>query len=172
VHDCYDWLKDIWLPLLTGGGSVVVGAVAIWVARRSHRLAEQVRKDEKKRDDAAALERYRDQLFRTVEPAVTALLELRAHFATDLRANRSPDRSAVARVLSRLNVIDAIASDDDRRMVNAVIDAFEEAADTKNPAVLHNVLGGLALKPPRLLSEDRDIDELVETTRKIVAASR
>ncbi|MFJ3027974.1 hypothetical protein ACIPEQ_03950 [Curtobacterium sp. NPDC087080] len=41
MHDWYDWVKDIGLPLLTGGGSVVVGVAALRVARRGHQLAAE-----------------------------------------------------------------------------------------------------------------------------------
>lgn len=168
MHDWYDWLTDIWLPLLTGGGSVVVGAVAIAVARQSHRLAKQVRADEGKRDEAARRERYRDQLFRTVEPAVTALLDQRGEIRTARRVGTSEDRNAVAKVLGHLNMIEAVANDEDSALVRAVLRAYEAAAQRKDMAVMLFVLGGLAFTLPRLLSEDRDIADLVRQTDNIV----
>lgn len=39
MHDAYDWAKDIVVPLVTGGGAVVVGVAALRVANRGHELA-------------------------------------------------------------------------------------------------------------------------------------
>lgn len=46
MHNWYDWVKDIALPLLTGGGSVVVGVAALRVARRGHELAAEAEQRE------------------------------------------------------------------------------------------------------------------------------
>lgn len=167
MHDWYDWAKDIGLPLLTGGGSVVVGAVAIYVARQSHKLAVQVRKDEAGREAAAGKERYRDQLFRTIEPTVSALLDHRADIAAG-RVGAADERAGVAKVLGRLNMVDAVANAEDKKMVHAVLSAYEEAAGLKDRAVMTLVLAGLAMGLPRLLEDDQDIAALVLQTEGIV----
>lgn len=168
MHDCYDWLKDIWLPLLTGGGSVVVGAAAIWVARRSHRLAEDVRTDEKKRDNAAARERYRDQLFRTIEPAVSALLEHRAELNLRRVSGSAEDRNLRSGVVARLRLVDVVVNEEDRKVVKAALDAYRSAVKTEDWYITGTVAGRLAVRLPRLLADDRDVDAMVERFEKEV----
>jgi hypothetical protein len=164
----YEWWNDIGVPTLGAVGSIAVGAGAIVVAYRSHNLAERVRGDEHKREADAARERYRDHLFRTVEPAMAALLDHRAEVARFRRTGARPAREAVANVMSRLNVVDAVANDEDRPMVSAVIATYEAAVDRKDLAVLEYVLGGLAFGLARLVSQARSIPDLVSTTNGLL----
>lgn len=157
----YEWWTDIGASSLSGLGGVLVGVGAIVVAARTHSLAKLVRDDEQRRDLLAAEVRYREQLFRTVDLAVTALLEFRGQLAAAMYGGQKPVWSAIADVRSRLGMIDAIADADDKRVVRAVLKAFEEAVDVANPAVLHNALGKLAGVLPMVLADDRKIEELV-----------
>lgn len=160
MHDAYDWFADIWLPLFLGLSSVAVGAVAIAVARQSHNLAVQVRKDEAKRDEDAARERYRDQLFRTVEPAVAAVMHHRAALvAQDWETLRKTNGQAA--IILRLNFIAAIANDEDRKVPKAAIDAYEAAYETDDVPTIVDALAGIALTLPRLCSDERDVAALV-----------
>lgn len=172
----YDWLADLALPALSGIGGIVVGLGAVIVAYHSRNvaadslgLAQQVRDDEQEREVAAATDRYRDQLFRTVEPAVAALLEHRAATLTargDLSA--SEVRNAYANVIARLRLVGVVANDQDRQLVMASLRALKEATEMNDVAVLRQVLGALAVYLPDLLSEPRDIDDLVRQTDALV----
>lgn len=167
----YDFLKDLVVPGLAGVGGILVGVGAIVVAHRSNALAEQVRNDEQRREIDAARERYRDQLFRTVEPAVAAILEHRLLLAEFFKPIPGVPKTAapVSNVLSALNLVDAVASAEDRRVVQAVMDTYEEAISRKDFKVLNYVLGGLALGLARLLAEERSVDDLVAKTNGLVA---
>ncbi|MDT0209036.1 hypothetical protein [Curtobacterium sp. BRD11] len=160
MHDVYDWLKDIGLPTLVGVGSIAVGLVAALVARQSHNLAVQVRKDEAKRDEFAARERYRDQLFRTVEPAIALVMDLRTALITGDQ-NAFQTRGAHAAVFARLSFISAIANEDDRAVSEAAIDRYEAAAQTSDKEALKRALIAIALALPRLCAADRDPTGLV-----------
>ncbi|MEK6310118.1 MAG: hypothetical protein V4755_05385 [Curtobacterium sp.] len=81
----YDWFKDFFMPGAAAIGSTLFGLGAVLAARKannaadeSNGLAASVRNDELKREADAAKERYKDQLFRTIEPTITAMLEHRA----------------------------------------------------------------------------------------------
>ncbi|WIB69783.1 hypothetical protein [Curtobacterium sp. MCBD17_026] len=175
----YDWLADMTLPALAGIGGIVVGTGAMVaahaankvaeqsraIAEQSLALAEQVRGDEQRREADAGRERYRDQLFRTVEPAVTALLGHRAEVA----AGRGlADRSTVAEVLTRLQLILAVVNDEDEALIIACLNAYERAVARQDLSVIKFVLGGLALKLPLLLADDRDLAALVQETDGLV----
>ena len=63
MHNWYDWVKDIALPLLTGGGSVVVGLAALRVARRGHELAAASEEREGRLTRFDARQRVATELF-------------------------------------------------------------------------------------------------------------
>lgn len=153
------------MPLLTGGGSVVVGAAAIWVARRSHRLAEDVRADEKKRADEAARERHRDQLFRTVEPAVAALLSHRDSIGRPDAPGVVSEPSPVPDVMSRLNFVSAVANEEEQDVIAAVIEVYGVAVKASDPKVKRKVLASLSVALPRLLVDDQDPKDLARKIR-------
>lgn len=169
MHDWYDWLKDIGLPALVGLGSIGVGAVAIVVARQSHELAMQVRQDEGKRDDAAARERYRDQLFRSIEPAVSAILAHRAEILRVYRINVPSEGLLRAATVSRLWLVAVVTSESDARLVHASRKALDGSLATGRGDVTAYVLGELSLMLPALLHDDRDVDDLVKQTEEIVS---
>lgn len=168
MHDWYDWLKDIGLPLLTGGGSVAVGAVAIYVARQSHELAKQVRADEGTRDAAASRERYRDQLFRTIEPAVAAILAHRAELITNGALDTARERNLLSDSIVRLRLVMAVVNDEDRPLVDAVVRNYRVVTDMDDWGVIAAVEGGLAITLPSLLTDGRDVDELIERTESFI----
>lgn len=160
MHDWYDWTKDIALPTLVGVGSIAVGLIAALVARQSHNLAVQVRKDEAKRDQDAARERYRDQLFRTVEPAIAVALDYRAALvAGDWQTLRKGYGQTA--IILRLNFIAAVANSEDRKVPKAAIDMYEAATRTQDLETIADALAGIALTLPRLCSDERDIAKLL-----------
>jgi len=166
----YEWWRDVGTPGLSGVGGILVGVGAIVVAARTHALAKQVRNDEQKRDQDAARARYRDHLFRTVEPAVAALLDQRANDEELRKAKKSSERvRPVTNVMSRLNVLRAIANAEDRQYLDAVIEAYGVAMSASDPKVTSNILASLAVGLPRLLSDDRDVNHLVRATKDLVA---
>ncbi|TPG05571.1 hypothetical protein EAH85_12620 [Curtobacterium flaccumfaciens] len=173
----YDVLKDLVVPGLAGIGAVVFGLGAVLaalrsndVAEQSHGLAEQVRGDELKREGDAARGRYRDQLFRTVEPAVTALLDYRAAvLASRGNLSSSEVRNASSNVIARLRLVGVVADEQDRRLVIATLKAMQAAMATNDSAVVRQVLGSLAMLLPDLLSEQRDLDRVVRETNEVVA---
>lgn len=170
MHDTYDWFTDIWLPALVGVGLIAVGLIAARVARQSNNLAMQVRRDEAKRDEAAARERYRDQLFRTVEPAVATVMDHRAALmAGDWQTVHR--RGTHAAVIMRLNFISAIANEEDRKVSTAAIDAYEAAAQTDDQSTFKDALAAIALVLPNLCSDDRIVAELVAALKDPGAAT-
>ncbi|MDR6574333.1 hypothetical protein J2X60_002992 [Curtobacterium sp. 320] len=168
MHDWYDWLKDIGLPTLTGVGSVVVGAVAIVVARQSHKLAVQVRLDESKRDRGAARERYRDQLFRTVEPTVTAMLDHRAEMLSSRRVGTADERNLLSNAIARLRLVLAVVSEHDRPVIDAVVRCYRKASDHTDWRIGAAVAGGLSVVLPSLLTDDHDVARLVADAEKLM----
>lgn len=165
----YEWWRDVGTPGLSGVGGILVGVGAIVVAARTHALAKQVRNDEQKRDQDAARARYRDHLFRTVEPAVAALLDQRANDEEPDSAKPLERVRPVTNVMSRLNVLRAIANTEDRRYIDAVIGAYGTAIHASDPKAVSDILASLAVGLPRLLSDDRDVDRLIEATEAAVA---
>ncbi len=168
MHDAYDFFKDIALPAFTAIGSIGVGVIAAFVALQSHNLAVQVRKDEVKRDEAASRERYRDQLFQTVEPAVTALLAHRAQVIEGQRLGTAAERNMLSNAIARLRIVDVVASSEDRPLLRAVINAYQTAAGMRDLQVLRAVLGSLAIILAGLLEEGRDVPELVRQAEEAV----
>lgn len=81
MHDWYDWVKDIGLPLLTGGGSVVVGVAALRVAARGHELAasasereeRSARFETRQRVAVELLDLVRVRVWDITEPVVTGV---------------------------------------------------------------------------------------------------
>jgi hypothetical protein len=53
VHDWYDWIKDVVLPAITGGGLLVVGIASFRTARNSSKVAAASLRFEKERDARA-----------------------------------------------------------------------------------------------------------------------
>lgn len=157
------------MPLLTGGGSVVVGAVAIYVARQSHELAKQVRADEGTRDEAASRERYRDQLFKVVEPAVSAVIDYTNEVNTVHEVDTAELRKLRSAASSRLRLMRAVAVGQDRLIADV---AWIRLGDiTKHPLwqVQAYAAAGLAGLVAAAIEEDRNtgavvaaIDELIE----------
>lgn len=172
MYDWYEWVKDIGLPLLTGGGSVVVGVGAIYVARRSHKLAEQVRADEAKRDADAARERYRDHLFQTVEPAVTAVLEHRGSLWMSRHLDGPEDRVVGGTTITRIALVHAVADESDLAAVQALNKAFIDANKTGDVRIVLDVLGEMALTLPELLAEPRAIETIVNRAEQMVPRAK
>ncbi|PZE93896.1 hypothetical protein DEJ00_01365 [Curtobacterium sp. MCLR17_039] len=156
----YEWWNDIGVPALGAVGSIAVGAGAIVVAYRSHNLAERVRGDEQKRESDAARERYRDQLFRTVEPTVTALLAVRAEVMSSDLIGTPHETSLGAAVTTRLRLVSSIANAEDEDVAYAAAAEYMKARDTGRSDVLVAVLGALAVTLPALLIDDQDSKEL------------
>lgn len=164
----YDWWTNIGTPGLSGVGGVLVGLGAIVVAARTHALAEQVRDDEQKRDDDAARERYRDQLFRTVEPAVAAFLAHRAQVATSRTVRTVAEQLLTSTAIARLRLVQAVVSADDRPLLDSVIRSYREGVETFDWEVVVIVTGRLAIQLPTLLVDGRDIPATVREVDAIV----
>lgn len=163
----YDVLKDLVVPGLAGIGAVVFGLGAVLaatrandVAEQSHDLAGQVRGDELKREADAARERYRDQLFRTVEPSVSAFLEHRAELMADRRLGTQRELVVRSNAIARLRLVVAVTNADDTKVVNATIKAYRQSVATKDAQIVLGVTGELALVLPALLTEGHDADAL------------
>ncbi|MFK4482552.1 hypothetical protein [Curtobacterium sp. AB7] len=83
MHNLYDWVKDIGLPLLTGGGSVVIGVAALRVARRGHELASAAEEREERSGRFEARQRVAVELLdlvRVREWDLTEPQSLPTHF--------------------------------------------------------------------------------------------
>lgn len=163
----YEVLKDLVVPGLAGIGAVVFGLGAVLaatrandVAEQSHNLAGQVRGDELKREADAARERYRDQLFRTVEPSASAFLEHRAELIADARLGTERELVLRSNAIARLRLVAAVTNVDDTKVVLAVIKAYRGSVQTGNARVVRGVTGQLALILPALLTEGHDADAL------------
>ena len=164
------------MPGLAGVGGIIVGAGAMLaafasntVAGQSFALAQQVRGDEQEREDASARERYRDQLFRTVEPAITALMEHQALWAEPANRGAGSGAGAVANVMSRMLLLEAVATAHDQVFVNAAIDVYGIAIAEPDRQRSSDIVTGLLVGLPKLLFEGRDVDELTRTMRDIPA---
>lgn len=173
----YDWFKDFFLPGFVGIGTTMFGLGAVLAARRangaadeSNGLAAEVRADELKREVSAARERYRDQLFRVVEPGVTAVLAHRAELMKTHRLGTPAEGILRADVVSRLWLIMSVASAEDAKLVDATSDALQDGIKTGRSDVVVFVLGQIALMLPSLLRETRDIDKLVMQTNGFVTS--
>lgn len=171
MHDCYDWLKDIVLPLVVGAGSVWVGFAAWRVARQSHQLAEQVRNDEANRAKDAARDRYREQLFRIIEPAAAAMLDhsdaIEERRSNGGKAARGSGANFVSAVMSRLHLLSVVTNAEDEEFVEATIEAYGRALKNDDLDARADLITALALGIARLLDEDRDIEQLVQKARAL-----
>lgn len=175
----YGVLKDLLVPGLAGIGGIVVGAGAMLaafasnkVADQSFELAKQVRADEQKREGDAARERYRDQLFRAVEPAVSAVLEHRAVLLRERKLESQAERLAGATVVVRLELVRAVASPTDFPVAQAFVDAFLNANRTTEVMIVAAVLGDLALTLPGLLSDASKTEALKARAEAMVATAQ
>jgi hypothetical protein len=157
----YAWWNDIGVPALGAVGSIAVGAGAIVVAYRSHNLAERVRGDEQKRESNAARERYRDQLFRTLEPAIAATLKHRAELFASKSVRAVSSTVLFTNVVARLNLLAAVADDEDQRLVAATQQAYGDAQILGDWNVLADVATDAAINLADLLDDFRYIDDLV-----------
>lgn len=156
----YAWWSDIGVPALGAVGSIAVGAGAIVVAYRSHNLAERVRGDEQKRESDAARERYHDQLSRTLEPTVTALLAVRAEVISSNQIGTPHETSLGAAVTTRLRLVSSVANPEDEEVAHAAAAEYMKARNTGRSDVLEAVLGALAVTLPALLIDEQDSKEL------------
>ena len=163
----YDVLKDLVVPGLAGIGGILVGIGATVVAGRSHHLASQVRSDEQRREQDASRERHRDQLFRTVEPAVTALLEHRAEIMRSRKVDTAEERVHGSVSIARLRLVVAVCDPDEMKVLDALVDAFIVASNAKQPEVMVDVLGQIALVLPALLTNGRELDDLIRRARSL-----
>ncbi|UWD83634.1 hypothetical protein NY057_05155 [Curtobacterium flaccumfaciens] len=174
----YDWLKDMTLPALAGIGGIVVGTGAMVAAFTSNKVAEQalalakqVRDDEQERDADAARERYRDHLFRTVEPAITAVLDHRAEIMTTFRISYTAESVLRSAVLARLWLALSVAETEDARLVKAAQEALSGALATGYADIVASIEGDIVLTLGMLLSEERDVSGLISRTNGLVAAA-
>jgi hypothetical protein len=171
-----DFLKDPLLPALYAIGTIRVGIGAIAAADQSNGLAAQVRDDEQQRDAAAAAaaaarDRYRDQLFRVIEPTVSAMLALRAEIQTSHRVGHPAEALLRSDVISRLSFVSSVATRLDRRVALACLQALNDALSTGRANVTGHVLGILVLLLPELIEEPRDIDGLVKAAKEATPAA-
>lgn len=74
----------------------------------------------------------------------------------------------MAEVLTRLQLILAVVNDEDEALIIACLNAYERAVARQDLSVIKFVLGGLALKLPLLLADDRDLAALVQETDGLV----
>lgn len=155
-------MKDIVLPTMIGVSSIAVGAVAIVIARQSHRLAEDVRSDEASRDAEAARVRYRDQLVRAVEATVAAVLAHRGTLWISRDLDGPEDRVVGGTTVTRFELLAAVADEADLPAVRSMNKAFIDANGTGDVRVVLAVLGELALALPRLLTEPSEVDDIVK----------
>lgn len=164
----YDWLADMTLPALAGIGGIVVGTGAMVaaftsnkVAEQSYALAQQVRDDEQRREADAAHERYRDHLFRTVEPTISAMLEHRAELRRVPEMGPVDETEYRSTALARLRLIMSVTAVEDSAPLNATVRSYTGAINTGRPEVVRGVLGQLVLHLAEFLEEGRDDDALV-----------
>lgn len=73
--------------------------------------------------------------------------------------------SPVSNVMSRLNLLFAVANEEDQKFVAAVIDVYGVALSEDDLKAKSDLLASLAVALPRLLAEKRDIAELVRKVR-------
>ncbi|MBF4626529.1 hypothetical protein [Curtobacterium flaccumfaciens] len=172
----YEWFKDFFLPGFVGIGTTLFGLGAVLAARKANGAADEsngltvaVRADELKREESAARERYRDQLFRVVEPAVTSILAHRAEIMTSYRIGHPAEGILRSEVVSRLWLTAVVTNDTDGRLVDANRKALDDAITTGRGDVTAHVLGDMALMMPTLLQDARDIDALVKQTGDFVS---
>lgn len=163
----YGWWADIGMPGLAGVGGSVVGVGAIVVAARTHSLAKQVRRDEQDRDRDAARKRYREQLFRTVEPAISAILDHALQVDAGGTTSPSAGSRLVTDVMARLHVLSVVPSAEDREFVEATIDVYGVALSKRDVHTKSDLLTALALGLARLLDEDRDVAALVRKAKTL-----
>lgn len=120
----YEWWGDIGTGLLSFLAAVVIGGITVTIAIRSHQLARRSAREVKERADRDDAERYRDQLIRVVEPAVTELVAFGNLVDTARRIDTAEERQARAAALSRLVLVDAVAQGKDRELASAISQAF------------------------------------------------
>lgn len=165
----YDWMKDLAVPALAGVGGIVVGTGAMVAAFTSNRvatqsldLAQQVRDDEQKREAQAARERYREQLFQTLEPCVTVLLEHRAELMRSFKQGTLEEVALRSLAIGRLRLVLAVAQNSDVFVVAAAVRTYRQAALLQQPKVFVGVIGQLVATLPALLTEPHDSSKLVK----------
>ncbi|MET3452215.1 hypothetical protein [Curtobacterium sp. 1544] len=178
----YDWWKDIGTGLMAVVAALTVGFTTIRVAYGSRELAREVSDREKKRSEAADRERYRDQLLRVIEPAVTSLVT----YGNALSASDEPNSVAIrqlrADATARLTLVDAIADERDRYITSAILRDFLEATEhDRHPDVRIQVVSRFAGSLSGLIAqrdsfEDRLADvkntlsqEQAENQRRVTA---
>jgi hypothetical protein len=164
----YDWLADMALPGLAGIGGIVVGTGAMVAAFASYNLARQVRGDERRREEEAARERYRDQLIRVLEPAVSALLEHRAEMVKSRTVGTPAERNLRSDAMARLKLAQVVASGEERRVVLEAMTAYIASHKTKHWQVMGGTNGELTIYLANILGT-YDADDEVKKIGELVA---
>jgi len=122
-----------------------IGITTISVAVGSRRIAKKVSDREEARGKRADAERYRDQLVRVIEPAITALVAYgNAMMASD-KPNSKANEQLRADAIARLALVDAIADKNDRYITSVInLEFFEATVPSRHAVVRQNVAGRFA----------------------------
>jgi hypothetical protein len=141
----YEWWRDIGTGLMSVAAALALGITTISVAIGSRRLAKKVSDREEVRGERADVERYRDQMVRVIEPAVTALVAYGNAMMATSTPNSKENEQLRADALARLALVDAVANQNDRLITHVINLEFFEATDrSHHPVVRQNVAGRFA----------------------------
>lgn len=165
----FEWWSQFGTGLLNFAAAVLVGGATVAVAWRSHRLAKKVAEEAELRASADAEDRYRDQLIRAVEPAISSLVKYGALAGSNFLNAVDDEGAARSDALSRLLLVDAIAKDDDRRITTEIFRAFEASGFSKWNRARAMVAGRLAGSLAAVIGRQHHPDVLIVDVRGALA---
>ncbi|MCS6559972.1 hypothetical protein NYQ31_16355 [Curtobacterium flaccumfaciens] len=170
----YEWWGDIGTGLLSFISAVVIGGATVAIAVRSHRLAATSARDGEARAARDDAERYRDQLIRVVEPAVSELVLYGNLVNSADRLDTVAELQARASTIARMNLVEAVARERDREVAVAITEVFVEGSRVVRfgKFVRVQVAGGMAEALADLLGRQKAHAELVADIRSTVGREK
>lgn len=166
----YEWWRDIGTGLMSVATAAIVGGTTIAVAVRSQRMARSAQDVASSRDEKASVDRYRDQIVRVVEPAVSALVAYGNAVNSSSNPDASENNQLRADALSRVILLKAVANAVDSNAVEAIRKTFASASTHKNKRVRVHVTGRLAEKLAELVSVESSRSELIKSVEGSIQA--
>ncbi|TDW69150.1 hypothetical protein EDF51_106134 [Curtobacterium sp. PhB25] len=161
----FEWWSPFGTGLLSFTAAALIGATTATVAFRSHLLARRVAATADQQAKSAREDRYRDQLLRVVEPAVSSLVEYGNHVSEAQRVETAGELQLHATTLSRLFLVDAVADESDQEVTQAVVQAFHSLHKTPRWGTRVEVAGRLAGALARLIGRDYEQEEMLAYIR-------
>ncbi|MDR6574327.1 hypothetical protein J2X60_002986 [Curtobacterium sp. 320] len=176
--DSYEWWRDVGTGSLGVIAAVLTAAATIWVAIRSHNLAKKVaedaaeradrdRRDAERRAEDDRADRYKDQLGRVIDSAMTALVAY-GNAVTEGLGWTDEQRQLHAASQARLMLVHATANEHDKPATQAVYEEFHSSGHSARWDVRRSVAGLLAGALANVLARQDSVETIEANVRAFI----